>query len=177
MTDPVVMLVSFFPSGAAGGGPGPDAGCAPASCLRGRWSPRSPRREIGDHMNVPVLAPGACRRGRAVRTRGHEPCRCPRWRSAWALSWLPGRPVIGRRCLRDRPAARNLLAGVGHTQWPDGGKKLVKKALMLAFALAACLQMAPVSAAQAAASAVGSTLCLKDQHLIVHSRFGARYQI
>jgi len=54
---------------------------------------------------------------------------------------------------------------------------LVKKALMLAFALAACLQMAPVSAAQAAASAAGSTLCLKNQHLIVHSRFGARYQI
>ena len=44
---------------------------------------------------------------------------------------------------------------------------MVKKALMLAFALAACLQMAPVSAAQAAASAAGSTLCLKNQHLIV----------
>jgi cellulose 1,4-beta-cellobiosidase len=94
-----------------------------------------------------------------------------------ALSCLPGRPAIGRRCLRDRPAARNLLAGAGHTQWPDGGKKLVKKALMLAFALAACLQTIPVSAARAATSAAGSTLCLKSQHLIVHNRFGTRFQI
>ena len=48
---------------------------------------------------------------------------------------------------------------------------------MLTVVLAACLQMTPVHAAQAAASATGITLCQKNQHLIVHSRFGARYQI
>jgi glycosyl hydrolase family 12 len=48
---------------------------------------------------------------------------------------------------------------------------------MLGFAVAACLQATPVATAQAALSAAGSTLCKSNQHLIVHSRYGTRYQI
>jgi len=91
---------------------------------------------------------------------------------------LAARPARHRAPLPPRPASCAEPAGWhGAHAMAGRGKKLVKKALMLAFALAACLQTMPVSAAQAATSAASSTLCLKSQHRIVHSRFGARYQI
>jgi glycosyl hydrolase family 12 len=57
------------------------------------------------------------------------------------------------------------------------GEKLIKKVVMLAFALAGGLLAAQVPSAQAVARGAGSTLCGSNQHLIVHSVYGTGYQI
>lgn len=66
----------------------------------------------------------------------------------------------------------------------EGGKTLLKKALLVVFAFAVCVQVVqpggaglPAAEAGPAVAAATTTLCASNEHLIVHNRFGARFQI
>jgi cellulose 1,4-beta-cellobiosidase len=64
-----------------------------------------------------------------------------------------------------------------------GGKTLVKKVLVLACLLAAGVPAVPLGASGAAGAAVAGpaaaavTWCGSNEHLVVHNRFGARFQV
>ena len=83
-----------------------------AHCARTPWRPPGDRgrcRDTALRARVQTSPPGACRRSRATRIRGHEGCR-PRWRAGPPRRPAESSPSPPTRCRPSRRARRPRAA-------------------------------------------------------------------